>query len=298
MPVPAAYLGVILIWSTTPLAIKWSGEGVGFLFGVTGRMLLGVLAGLLVAVVLRVRLPWDRGARQTYLAAGLGIFVAMLTVYWSSQFIPSGWISVLFGLAPIVTGVMAALWLGEQSITPLRISGMLLGLVGLVVIFRGAEGIGSDAVFGVLGILFSVCAHSASAVVVKRVNAGVPALAVTVGGLLVATPLFVAVFLLTATPLPTVVSLRAGASIVYLGLVGSVLGFALYFYVLRRWEATRVALITLITPAVALMLGNVLNGEPLGPRVWLGTLTIMLGLALYEYGSRLSAWVTSANTSP
>lgn len=43
MSVPAAYLAVILIWSTTPLAVKWSGEGPGFLFGALGRMALGVL---------------------------------------------------------------------------------------------------------------------------------------------------------------------------------------------------------------------------------------------------------------
>ncbi|MET0109749.1 MAG: hypothetical protein ABW084_12685 [Candidatus Thiodiazotropha sp.] len=48
MSVPAAYLGIVLIWGTTPLAIKWSGEGVGYLFGVTGRMVIGVILALLV----------------------------------------------------------------------------------------------------------------------------------------------------------------------------------------------------------------------------------------------------------
>ncbi len=43
MSVPLAYLGVIIIWSTTPLAIKWSNETGSFLFGVTGRMALGAL---------------------------------------------------------------------------------------------------------------------------------------------------------------------------------------------------------------------------------------------------------------
>jgi CRISPR/Cas system CMR subunit Cmr4 (Cas7 group RAMP superfamily) len=46
--VPAACIGVILIWSTTPLAIQWSGDEVGFLFGITSRMVLGMLAGLLL----------------------------------------------------------------------------------------------------------------------------------------------------------------------------------------------------------------------------------------------------------
>ncbi|MBU2479196.1 MAG: EamA family transporter, partial [Gammaproteobacteria bacterium] len=43
MSMPAAFLGVILIWSTTPLAIQWSSEGGGFLFGVAARMWLGAL---------------------------------------------------------------------------------------------------------------------------------------------------------------------------------------------------------------------------------------------------------------
>ena len=286
MSVPAAYIGVILIWSTTPLAIKWSGEDVGFLFGVTGRMLLGVLGGLLVAMLLRVRLSWHVAARRTYLAAGLSIFLAMLAVYWSVQYIPSGWIAVLFGLSPLVTGLMANAWLAEQSLTPLRIAGILLGLGGLSVMFIGAEALGPNAVYGICGVLFSVCIHSGSAVAVKRISAGIPPLAVTIGGLLFAVPLFLAIYLLSEAPLPTAIPLRTGLSIIYLGLIGSVLGFALYYYILQNLEATRVALITMITPVTALLLGNLLNGEPIQNEIWFGTAAILSGLLLYEYGPK------------
>ena len=100
MSVRAAYIGVILIWSTTPLAIKWSSEPGGFLFGLTGRMLLGVVVSLALVGLLRIRLPWHREARRTYLAAGFGLFGSMLLVYWSSQYIPSGWMSVLSASHP------------------------------------------------------------------------------------------------------------------------------------------------------------------------------------------------------
>ena len=76
-------------------------------------------------------------------------------------------------------------------------------------------------------------------------------------------PLLLAVYYLSDTPLPHAIPARAAVSIVYLGIIGSVLGFALYYYVLRHVEATRVALITLITPVIALLLGHGLNGEPL-----------------------------------
>jgi drug/metabolite transporter (DMT)-like permease len=284
-------MGVILIWSTTPLAIQWSGQEVGFLFGITSRMLLGVIAGLTVAVVMGIRLPWHAAARLTYLAAGLGLFFAMLSVYWASQYIPSGWISVLFGIAPIITGIMAGIWLDEQALTPARVAGMLLGVAGLAVMLLGAQSLGASAPLGIAAMLFSVTAYSASAVAIKRIGADIPALATTIGGLAVTVPLLLAVYYLSGTPLPHAIPARAAISITYLGIIGSVLGFALYYYVLRQVEATRVALITLITPVIALLLGHILNGEPLQPEAWVGTTAILSGLLLFEYGHNLNGWL-------
>jgi drug/metabolite transporter (DMT)-like permease len=289
--IPIAYIGVILIWSTTPLAIQWSGGGVGYLFGITSRMILGMLVGLMVAGLFSIPLPWHAEARRTYLAAGLGIFFAMTSVYWSSQFIPSGWISVLFGLAPIVTGLLATFLLSERALDAARLAGMLFGLAGLVIMLLGSQRLGPHAVYGVAGMVFSVTAYSASAVAVKRIGADVPALATTIGGLMVAVPLLVLLYFFTGTPLPAVVPTRALLSIVYLGLIGSVLGFALYYYVLRHVEATRVALITLVTPVLALMLGHLLNGEALQPEAVLGTAAILTGLLMFEYGQAAGKWV-------
>ncbi|MEE9358209.1 EamA family transporter [Candidatus Vondammii sp. HM_W22] len=89
-------------------------------------------------------------------------------------------------------------------------------------------------------------------------------MSVTAGGLLVAAPLFLLAWFLADAIWPEVLSSRALYSILYLALVGSVIGFAMYFYVLKHVEATRVALITLITPVTALLLGSLLNGESIG----------------------------------
>ncbi len=287
MSIPTAYIGIIIIWSTTPLAIKWSADGVGYLFGLTGRMVLGVSACLLLLTLFRIRLPWHQQARRTYLAAGLGLFLAMLSVYWSAQFIPSGWISVIFGLSPILTGIMATVWLTEQALTPGRLAGMLLGLGGLALIFSSGQALGPQAALGIAGVLLSAIVHSASAVAVKRIDAQLPGLVVTTGALMVAVPLYLGLFLLMEEPVPTTIPQRALVSILYLGIVGSVLGFALYFYVLRHVEATRVALITLLTPVAALLLGNGLNGELVTAEIWAGTAMILSGLVLFEYVHRL-----------
>jgi drug/metabolite transporter (DMT)-like permease len=289
--VPAAYVGIILIWSTTPLAIQWSGTEVGYLFGITSRMMLGVIVGLLTAMLFSIELPWHAAARRTYIAAGLGLFFAMTSVYWASQFIPSGWISVLFGLAPIVTGVMATLWLSEQAFNVSRIIGMLLGLTGLAIMLLGSQALGPGAAYGIAGMLFSVTAYSASAIAIKRIGADVPALATTIGGLIVTVPLLVAVYVISGEPLPSMVPTRTLLAIVYLGVIGSVLGFAMYYYVLKHVDTTRVALITVITPVIALLLGHLLNGEALQAEALVGTAAILSGLLLFEYGQRAGQWV-------
>jgi drug/metabolite transporter (DMT)-like permease len=286
MSIPAAFVGVVLIWSTTPLAIKWSGEGVGFLFGVTGRMVIGLALAMLVLRLMGLRLVWTRRARKTYLVAGLGIYLAMISVYWSAQFIPSGWISVVFGLSPIMTGLLARIWLREQGLTPPRLLALLVALAGLGLIFDVGMQSGTQVAIGLLGTLFSVVCHSASMVWIKRLDARLHGLSVTTGGLMVAVPLFLLSWFLRGESWPGTIDGHVLGSIFYLGVVGSVLGFALFFYVLRYVEATRVALITLMTPVIALLVGQWLNQEAIDARVWFGTALIMLGLAGFELGSR------------
>jgi len=286
MSVPVAFLGVVVIWATTPLAIKWSSEGAGFLFGVASRMVLGVLVCLALVALLSRRLRWHREALLTYSAAGLGLWGAMTCVYWSAQYIPSGLIAVLFGLSPVVTGVMAAFWLGERMLTPFRLAGLGLGLTGLSVIFAEGLEIGSGAALGIGGVILSVHIHAASAVWVKRIGAGIPALETTTGALLIAVPFFLLSWGLLDGHMPTELDPRTGWSIVYLAVFGSALGFVLYFYVLQRMEASRVALITLMTPVLALALGYGVNGEDVGARELIGTAVILLGLASYQWGDR------------
>jgi drug/metabolite transporter (DMT)-like permease len=241
-------------------------------------MAIGAAAGLLLLAALRIPLPQHRAARLTYLCSGSGIFASMLLTYWGSQFLPSGWVSVLFGLNPLLTTAMAAFWLKAERPTPLKLGGMLLGLVGLLVIFGGSLELGPKALWGLAAILLATSIHSLSAIWVKRLDARIPALAVTAGGVSVCLVLLLASWGLLGLSWPDQVTPRAAWSILYLGVVGSVFGFALYFYVLRYLEATRVALITLVTPVSALLLGHLLNQEPLGARIWLGTAAILTGL--------------------
>ncbi len=286
MSVPAAFVGVILIWSTTPLAIKWSSQGTGFLFAISARMLIGVLLCYAVLRLLRGRLPWHRKAVQTYLASGVAIYGAMTSVYWGAQFIPSGLVSVIFGMTPIFTGILAALWLGERIGTPPRLLGVALGVAGLAVVFAddlAGTHLDHAALWGMAAVLFATFLHSLSMVLVKGIGAGLPALSATTGGLLLSTPALVLTWWLAGGSLPEAAPARAVGAIVYLGVFGSALGFVLFFYALRHLEAGRMALIPLVTPVLALLLGYLLADEVLPAWRLGGAGLILLGLLVFEW---------------
>ena len=284
MSLPAAFVSVILIWSTTPLAITWSALGLGSSFAVFSRMVLGALLCAALLLALRVRLPLHSKARQAYLVSGTSMFGTMALTYWSSQFVSSGVISVLFGLSPLLTSLGAALWLKEESLTPNKLAGMALGLLGLLLVFRGGIDLGDGAGLGLAALLVAVLLQSLGLVGLKRIGDDSPPLATTLGTLVVALPLFFASWWLADGHWPDALPERAIAATVYLGAVGSVLGFALYYYMIKHMKAGRIALITLITPVLALLLGHGLNDEAVLPQVWLGTASILFGLCLHRWG--------------
>jgi len=289
MSLPAAFIGVVLIWSTTPLAIKWSSLGAGFLFGVTSRMAIGLLLCVLILMATGRRLRHDRVALQTYVVAGLGVWATMMCVYWAALYIPSGLISVIFGITPVFTGIFASTLLGEQVFTRFKITGMVMGFIGLLLIFRYSLDVGAAAGFGVIAVFIGVLAQSSSAVIIKRIQAGVAGIETTTGALLVSTPLFVLSWWLFDGVWPQQLDPRAIWSILYLALFGSVIGFIGYYYLINQWPANRVALIPLMTPVLALLVGYLFNAEKIGVTEIAGAVLILAGLWAYEFGGRSRA---------
>ena len=133
MRVPAVFALVVVIWSTTPLAAKWSIDSLSFITAAGTRMALGAVVCLMILRLRGVAVPWDAAALRSYAAAMVGVFGAMTSVYWAVQFIASGMISVIFGLAPIASGLLAAPLLGERSFSVGRLLAMIVSLAGLAV---------------------------------------------------------------------------------------------------------------------------------------------------------------------
>ena len=291
MIIRAAYLSVVLIWSTTPLAIQWSSQGGHFLFALSIRMLIGLSILSTIFTFARLKLSYSPSALKVYVISGLGINVSMMCVYWGAQYIPSGWIAVIFGLSPITTGLLSAFFISEKNTSIFRILGITSGLIGLLIIFGTSSQINSNALWGIAAVFTSAFTLSLSAVLIKRVNSPISGMEASFGGLTIATPILLLVFLTSGEPLMIEAPISAWVSILYLGAVATALGFTLYYYILKNLEAIRVSMIALISPIIALIIGSVINHEPLSTSIISGAILVSAGLAMFEFEKYFDRWL-------
>lgn len=171
--------------------------------------------------------------------------------------------------------------------TPVKIVGALAGMLGLIVIFSKEFSLHSDYFQGVIAVLLAVVLHAISAVWIKSVRVDVPALMLVAGGLLFTLPLFLVTYIIVMPEWPVMIPLKAIASILYLSVIGSIVGFVCYYFLLKRLHTSTVALITLITPVIALFLGYLFNNEVISRSLLLGASFVLLGLGLHQWGDLL-----------
>lgn len=308
MAVLFAYLSVVLIWATTPLAIQWSSDSLSFIAAAVARMAIALAIALLVHGLLQKSLATYWQHRKIYFAASIGIFPNMPVVYWGVQFIPSGLVAVIFALSPFVTGLMT-LWLLKQNpFTPKKVLALVLALLGLVVIFYHQVQFNIRSVFGIVSVLISCVLFSFSSVWVKKLTqqeaVRFDAFNQASGALLFSLPGLVLSWWLMDGTLPQHVSLKSGGAIVYLAIMGSLVGAALFFFILQRMSASAVALITLMTPVLAIIIGKQLADEVLSSQTLIGVAIVLFGLLLYLPWSmsavrkRINAWLLRQLTRP
>ena len=283
MSVVVHYLAVIFIWSTTPLAIKLSNDSASPHAAVMLRMLLAFFLASAVIALWQNQAVLKLRHIKVYAAASISIFPNMPLVYWASQYIPSGLVAVLFALTPITSGLMAALVLKEKVFNRSRVLALGLAISGLALIYADQWQRSATVLTGLVLMLASNAVFSCSQLMVKQLQAEhrVCAFEQTFGALTFSLPGLMLCWYLFDGNVPAI-SLSSGYAIVYLAIVGSLLGFAAYFSVLNALPVTVVSLIPLITPAFALWLGALLLHEPISLTVLLGTALIIAGLALYD----------------
>lgn len=287
LPVLLCWLLVVVVWSTTPLALHLS--TLAFPASLAGglRMALAALVLLLLLAALQRGLARERRAMLAWLAMLPGVFGSMYLSYLAAQRIPTGLISVVFGLSPVLSALFARWWLAEPALGLRRALAITVSLCGLALVV-GVESFSGGALdpVGMACICLAVVLFSGSGVAVKKLGHGFDPVAQTAGALTLSLPLYALAWLAEGRPVPAMASADlpvALAAILYLAVAGSVLGFVCYYYVLQQMPAASAALITVVTPVFALALGAAWNGEHFTGWMLAGAVLVLGGVLAFLF---------------
>lgn len=282
----AAIVLLVLAWGSTFAAVKVGLDSAPpILFGGI-RSLLG--GAVMVVMALgrsgrpALRATWPAYAVLTLLNVVLFFTLQTLAI----QELPSGLAAVLLYLQPVLVGVLAAPLLGE-ALTGLKITGLLLGFGGIVVVSAGAFR-GHASVLGVAYAVLGALVWALGTIAYKRYADSVDA------WWAVALPFFVGGLVMTlggAAFEGTAITWSGEfvVALVYASLVGTALSWSLWFGLVGSGEAGRAASYIFFVPLISLAIGAVFLHETLGYSLLAGAVLVVAGVYLVNRGPAAGA---------
>jgi len=269
------------IWGSTWLFIKL---GLADLPPFTFAGIRFVIACTILFSWIRIRrlqLPKKRGDWILLVVTGIlafGLNYGLL--FWGEQYISSGLAALLQATIPAFGLVFAHFHLPGERLSWARIGGVVLGVCGVAVVFSNQLAVaGSQALAGCVALIFSSIFVAYSNVLVKAHGKNLDPAILAAGQMFFGLLLLLAVGIpLEGNPMHFRWTPMALISLFYLALVGSVIAFLLYYWLVLNMDVTKSMLIALVTPVVAVILGMIVLDEETGWRTLIGGAMIMLGI--------------------
>jgi drug/metabolite transporter (DMT)-like permease len=277
LPRTAAIVLLVLAWGTTFAAVKVGLESAPpVLFGGMRPLLGGAV--MVVPAVARGGPPRLRDTWRAYAVLTVLNVVGFFTLQTLAiQELPSGLAAVLIYLQPVLVGVLAAPLLGEP-LTTSKISGLLLGFAGIVVVSAGAFG-GHVSVLGIGYAVAGALVWALGTIAFKGYGEQVDpwwavAIPFLIGGIIMCAG--------GAAVEGAHISWSGEfvAAFCYAALVGTAWSWALWFGLVGSGEAGRAASYIFFVPLLSLAVGALLLGESLGASLLAGAALVIVGVYL------------------
>lgn len=278
------FITTVLIWGTTWIGIVAQVGDVPIIVSIFFRFALAGLI-MLVGLALMHRLKGPSIWRFVVLQALCLFCFNFIGLYKASTLIPSGLVSIVFSLASIFNAINARLFFGDRVTLQTLLAGGV-GATGLVLIFwtdlvasfdvATLEGVGW-AMFGTLMFSFGNMASR------RNSSIGITPVVANSWGMGIGALALLGLILASEQPLALSTKLEYWVALVYLAVIGSVIGFTTYLMLVARIGSAKAGYATVLFPMVALAISTVFEGYNWTPLA-------MIGIALTLAGNVIMFW--------
>lgn len=279
--VVAAYLVCAVIWGTTWFAIRVCIAPDGYPTLAALALRFAIAALLLLPLAIRVR-EWPKDPRvwRWLISAGVLDAAGYLLVYLGEERISGGIAAVVYGTQPLMLAILLTL-VRVESITRRHIIGAVISLAGVGVLFLDRLDVSPQQAVGVLLVLGSVAVATGYSTIMKCHGQGVHPLVSTTVFIVVTAIVLGVIALVAREPMPWPLPVKPTVALLYLAVIGTVVAFLVYFWMLRRTTLLVTSTLVFVFPLVALLTDALFERAiPLGPRAYLGAGITLAGLAV------------------
>jgi drug/metabolite transporter (DMT)-like permease len=250
---------------------------------------VGIAALILVPVAIlskQWKPPYKRWGVVVALAC-IQIAVPFLLISYGEQHIASSLTALLIAAEPLLVALFARLFDSSERVHGLRLVGLFVGMVGVIVLLGFDVGSDGQRLLGAGMVLLATACYAISALLMKRpAIASLPRLGVVA---VECSTTFVVIAPLALTRLPNhIPALPVLASLLVLGVICTALAYVTFFALIAEVGASRGTVFTYVNPAVSVLLGVLLLGEPLGAATIAGFILIIAGSWLSTGGITLT----------
>jgi drug/metabolite transporter (DMT)-like permease len=275
----AALATVYVVWGSTYLAIMVAIRTLPPLLMSSARYLIAGAVLYVLAARRGAGRPSLRHWRSAVVAGAALLLVGNGGVAWSEQHIDSGVAALLIATVPLWMALFDRIFAGRR-LRPTGLIGLAVGLAGVALLVGPVGGAGIDAV-GALACLVAAVGWAGGSLYAR--GAAVPgdlllgsAMQMLAGGILLgAAGALSGEAADVRTP-----SLASLGALAYLVVVGSLVAYSAYLWLMRSAPTSIVATYAFVNPAIAVALGAAFLGEPLTFRVLAASAAIVVSVAL------------------
>ena len=265
--------------------IKIAVQEIGPMMLVAFRALFGLLFGLAVIFIQRVQWPRTFKSWFPLLLLGLtNIAVPFFLISWGEQSIDSAVASVLDATVPLFTILIAHYLLNDDKITLPKIIGLLIGFAGVVVLMsKDIFTASTNSLLGQAAVILASVFYAVNSVYIRKTTEDMPGIVRSTGPLLSASVIMWLGTFLFERPIEMPQLGITWVALLWLGILGSGLAFAMAFYLIHEIGPTRTTMVTYLFPLGGVALGVTFLNEPLTWQLITGAVLIVLSLVVANW---------------
>lgn len=284
-----------LVWGSSFMFMKVGLTAMNPAQVAVGRLGFGALA--LGTMMLITRTPFIRDWRVLGHIAIVGFFLAGLPLLiwaWVGQYLPSGQMAIFNATTPLLTLVIASIFLPGDRMKPSGVIGVILGAIGLIIVVApwreaGATESGATVDPRMIWIAYAASLTATTCYAIGFVymrkllrTSDFTPLAFTFAQITAGFICVTLIALPTGVFEPMQLNVAAVLAVVVLGALGTGIAYVWNNRVVAAWGSVRGSMVTYVTPVVGVLLGALLLAEPLSWNEPIGMLVLFLGIALAQ----------------